>query len=63
MVSEKLIYQTATVLIDRHGAKAAKEAKRLVIRALEQGEKDRALLMLRVHAAVTLLQAPVTTTQ
>ena len=56
-----LIYQTATVLIDRHGEKAVEEAKRLVIRALEQGEKDRALLMLRVHPAVTLLQAPPST--
>src|ERR1044071_7451924 len=43
MVSEKLIYRTASVLIDRHGAKAMKEANRLLTRAVERGERDNAI--------------------
>jgi hypothetical protein len=55
--SEKLIYETAIVLIDRHGAKAMKVANRLLVHALDRAEKDRALIMLRVQLAVTVLQA------
>jgi hypothetical protein len=58
MVSEKLIYRTASVLIDRHGAKAMKEANRLLTRAVERGERDNAIVMLRVRLAVAALQQP-----
>ena len=42
----------------RLGAQAMKEADRLLSRALERRETDRALVMLRVRTAVAALQAP-----
>ena len=58
MMSEALIYRTANRLIEQHGAKAMAEANRLLCRALERREQDRALIMLRVRLAVIALQAP-----
>jgi hypothetical protein len=55
VVSEKLIYQVASQLIEQHGGKAMKEANRLLSRALERREQDRALIMLRVQLAVAAL--------
>jgi hypothetical protein len=60
MISEAWVYQTAARLLEQHGADAMKEANRLLSRALERREQDRALVMLRVRLAVAALQTPQT---
>jgi hypothetical protein len=54
MIPEAWIHQTAARLIEQHGADAMKEANRLLLRAPERREQDRALVMLRVRLAVAL---------
>ena len=48
----------ANRLISQHGADALEEVNRLICDALDQRDRGRALLMVRIRLAILVLQAP-----
>jgi hypothetical protein len=58
MVPDAWVYRAANRLISRHGADALEEVNRLICEALDQPDKGRALLMVRIRLAILVLQAP-----
>jgi hypothetical protein len=58
MVPDAWVYRAANRLISQHGADALEEVNRLICDALDQRDRGRALLMVRIRLAILVLQAP-----
>jgi hypothetical protein len=58
MVSDAWVYRAADRLIAQHGADALEEVNWLICDALDQRDRGRALLWVRVRLAILVLQIP-----
>ena len=58
MVPDAWVYRAADRLIRQHGADALEEVNWLICDALDQRDRGRALLWVRVRLAILVLQAP-----